>query len=292
MAVKKQILFLFILISFMVFPQAVSVSGKVVDQKTGEPLSFGTLRVVGNKSGTTSNKDGNYELLLKKGKYKIAASFVGYLSDTVEVDVVKSITNVNFSLVSSQVELKEITVFPGENPAFGIIRKAIERKNVRKAIIDSYKFNAYTKGVIRTTNDISASGNRAGQAITLGTASDTGDLKITGIIENVSEAYFKAPSQYKEIITARRQTANVPPFANILTGGRFIANFYEDQIIFFGNNNFIGPIADNSITHYYYYIKDALSIDHKNILRYISNLMIPPIRGSSEISISSTNLLT
>ncbi|GAB1442773.1 hypothetical protein MASR2M39_16090 [Ignavibacteriales bacterium] len=267
MAVKKQILLLFIILSFPVFSQTVSVSGKVVDQKTGEPLSFGTLRVVGNKTGTTSNKDGNYELLLKKGNYKIAASFVGYLSDTIEVDVNKSLTNVNFSLVSSQVELKEITVFPGENPAFGIIRKAIERKNFRKEILKTYKFNAYTKGIIRTTEDISVSGSRAGQAITLGTASDTGDLKITGIIENVSEAFFKAPSQYKEIITARRQSANVPPFANILTGGRFIANFYEDQINFFGNNNFIGPIADNSTTHYYYYIKDTLSIDHKNIFK-------------------------
>lgn len=156
------------------------------------------------------------------------------------MDLNKNLTNVNFSLISSQVELKEITVFPGENPAFGIIRKAIERKNIRKEILKTYKFNAYTKGIIRTTDDISVSGSRAGQALTLGTHSDTGDLKITGIIENVWEAFFKAPSQYKEIITARRQSANVPSFANILTGGRFIANFYKDQIIFFGNNNFIG----------------------------------------------------
>ncbi|MBK6681807.1 MAG: carboxypeptidase-like regulatory domain-containing protein [Ignavibacteriales bacterium] len=132
MALTKQILFLSIIISFMVFPQTLSVSGKVVDQKSGEALSFVTLRVVGNKTGTTSNKDGNYELLLKKGNYKIVASFVGYLSDTIAVDVNKNLTNVNFSLISSQVELKEITVFPGENPAFGIIRKAIERKNIRK----------------------------------------------------------------------------------------------------------------------------------------------------------------
>jgi hypothetical protein len=249
------------------FSQQSSVKGKIVDEQTGEPLSYGTVRVVGSKAGATSNKDGYYELLLKKGKYKLTASFVGYLTDTLEVDATSSISNVNFSMISSKVELKEITVFPGENPAFGIIRKAIERKNVRKELLKTYKFTAYTKGIVKTTEDISVSGNRAGSALSLGTASDTAQLKITGIIENVSEGYFRLPSDYKEIILARRQTANVPPFANILTGGRFIANFYEDQIIFFGNNNFVGPIAANATSHYYYYIKDTLSIDHKNVFK-------------------------
>ena len=260
-------IFLFLGLVSYIFPQSVSIKGTIVDAKTGDPLSFATIRVLGSKEGATSNKDGIYELLIKRGKYKIAASFVGYLTQTIEVEATGNLSNVNFALESSLVELKEITVFPGENPAFGIIRQAIDRKNKRKEFLKSYKFSAYTKVSVKTTEDINVSGNRAGTALSLGTASDTSALKISGIIENVSESYFKAPSSYKEIILGRRQSANIPPFANILTGGRFIANFYEDQIIFFGNNNFIGPIADNATKHYYYYIKDTLSIDHKNVFK-------------------------
>lgn len=263
----RYLFFSFLVFLSFAFPQAVSIKGTIVDAKTGEPLSYATIRVIGSKEGATSNKDGIYELLIKKGKHKVAASFVGYITQTIEVEATSNLSNVNFALESSLVELKEITVFPGENPAFGIIRQAIERKNKRKEFLKSYKFSAYTKVSVKTTEDIDVSGNRAGTALSLGTASDTTELKITGIIENVSESYFKAPSNYKEIILGRRQTANIPSFANILTGGRFIANFYEDQIIFFGNNNFIGPIADNSTKHYYYYIKDTLSIDHKNVFK-------------------------
>jgi hypothetical protein len=114
----------------------------------------------------------------------------------------------------------------------------------------------------------------------LGTASDTGDLKITGIIENVSEAYFKAPSQYKEIITARRQSANVPSFANILTGGRFIANFYEDQIIFLETTilSVLLQIIQQLTTIITLKIRSRLTT--KIYLRYTLNPMIRLIRGS------------
>lgn len=264
---RKLLIFLLLMPVWVVSAQTVSIRGQIVDQRDGSPLPFATVRVVSSKEGATSNKDGNYELQIKKGKYTLTASYVGYVTKTIEVEALKNLENINFSLEFSQVELKEITVFPGENPAVGIIRSAIERKKQRAEFLKSYKFGAYTKITVQTVQEILNKGGGPGTILSVGTSSDTGSLKITGIIENVSESYYRAPSDYKELILARRQTANIPQIANIISGGRFISNFYEDQIIFFANNNFVGPIADNALSYYYYYIKDTLSIDHKNVFK-------------------------
>lgn len=264
----RRLLVVFIFLPlYVVSAQQVSIKGKIVDQKDGTPLPFATIRVVGSKEGATSNREGEFELQIKKGKHKLTASYVGYVTKTIEVDASQSLNNVDFSLESSQVELKEITVFPGENPAVGIIRGAIERKKQRAEFLKSYKFGAYTKITVQTVQELLNKGGGAGTILSAGTSADTGALKITGIIENVSESYYRAPSDFKELILARRQTANIPQIANIISGGRFISNFYEDRIIFFANNNFVGPIADNALTYYYYYIEDTLSIDHKNVFK-------------------------
>jgi len=268
----------FVLYSFVTFGQKFSVSGTIVDKVTGIALPFGTVRVIESNEGATSNKDGHYELLLRAGLYRVIASFVGYLSDTLEVQVKGNTKFVNFALEPSQVKLNEVTVFPGVNPALEIISRAIERKNERAKYLKSFKFGAYTKVTLKTAEDLLTSGTGGGGAGGAAAAGgtiltggnkpgDTAGLKITGIIENVSESYFRAPSDYKEIILGRKQTANIPPIFNIITGGRFISNFYEDQVNFFANNNFTGPIANDALDYYYYYLKDTISIDRKNVFK-------------------------
>jgi hypothetical protein len=136
----------------------------------------------------------------------------------------QNLEQINFRLLKSRIDLPEIVVRPGENPALEIIRKAIEKKKERNEKLNQYEFEAYTKGIIRTTEDISA--GRSSVSLGIG-GSDTTELKITGILENHSKGYFSKPNQYKEIILARKQSANFPPTLNTLTGGRLIQNFYR-----------------------------------------------------------------
>src|ERR1035437_8917989 len=124
------------------------------------------------------------------------------------------------------------------------IKKAILRKDERNRKLKSYEFEAYTKGIIKTQEDISSKNN--GISLGVGT-NDTIPLKISGILENQSKGYYKKPDNYKEIIIARKQSANFPSSANMLTGGRLIQNFYEDNVSFFGR--FLpGPLAENALS--------------------------------------------
>jgi hypothetical protein len=263
---KKQ-LFCTIITLFLVnmtFAQQFSVTGKVTDRQTAEKLSFATVRVLNSAQGTSTNKAGEYELRLKKGNYRLSVSFLGYHTDTVKVEVNGAVSGVDFKLLPTNVNLPEVTVLPGVNPAIEVIRKAIEAKKNRNKLLNSYQFEAYTKGVVKTPEDLRVTGHNASTGFSKIT--DSTKLKITGILENQSRGYFKKPNKYKDVVIARKQSANFPPSLNIITGGRFIDNFYEERIDFI-NGPLPGPLADDALDYYYFTMDDTLAIDNTNVFK-------------------------
>ena len=257
----KIILALITALSINILPQTFSISGKITDKETGSTLAYANVRVLNSSLGTASNLEGEYEIKLSAGKYKLITSYIGYKTDTISIDLKSDIKEENFNLLPTDIILPEIVVLPGENPALKIIRKAIERKKEREKKITSYEFDAYTKGVIKTTNEITTGSH----SINLNPGGgDT--LKIAGIVENESKGYFQKPDNYKEIITARKQTANFPSTLNVLTGGRVMQNFYNDEISFLGIY-LPGPLADNSLSYYYFYIEGTFAMDDKTVYK-------------------------
>jgi len=246
-----------IIFSAIIYSQQYTVNGKIENKTTHQPLVYANIRILHSTNGTAANKEGEYELKLDAGKYLLVASYIGYNSDTLSITVIQNLNNVDFSLSPSDIELPPVIVKPGINPALAIIKKAIFKKKERDRKLNDYEFEAYTKGIIKTQHEISARQRTVN--VGLG-ANDTIPLKISGILENESKGYYKKPDDYKEIIIARKQTANFPPSINILTGGRLIKSFYEEDINFLGNN-LPGPLADNALDYYYYYIKRTSAID-------------------------------
>ena len=243
------------------FGQQYFIRGRVTDKASESNLSYTNIRVMNSTIGTASNINGEYEIRLAPGKYKLIASYIGYNSDTVSVNLQKNISEINFELNRVDIKMPEVTVRPGENPAYRIIKKSIERKKERNKKLNAYEYEAYTKAFIKTPNEIKARGR--GLSIGLN-GGDTAAPKITGIIENESRGYFKKPDYYKEEIIARKQTANFPSTINILTGGRVLQNFYSDKVNFLGID-IPGPLADNALKYYYYYIKKILAINKKQV---------------------------
>ena len=223
---------IFLLLFFQIsFSQTFTISGKAADSRTNYPLPYVNIRALNTTLGTAANTDGEFEIKLRPGGYTLVASYIGYFSDTAVVNLNKDI-EVNFQLKESDISLPEIVILPGENPALDIIRRTIEKKKERDQKLYSYEYEAYTKGLIRTTDEISAKGRTISAGV--GTEEDSTELKITGILENQSRGYFKKPDEFKEIIIARKQSANFPPTINIIAGGRLIQNFYDDDVNFFG----------------------------------------------------------
>lgn len=251
----------FIISPFKTYGQLFSIRGKIYDKENNSSLSYANIRVAGTTIGTSSNSAGEFELKLESGEYFLISSYIGYISDTIFIKVEKDISGFKISLKPTEINLPEVVVKPGENPALEIIRKAIEKRKEREKILSNYEFESFAKGTIRTTDFISATTS----AFRLGVGqSDTSQLKVTGILESHSKGYFAKPNLYKEIILARKQSSNFPASVNLLTGGRLVQNFYNDDINFFGRK-LPGILSEDALKYYYFYIEKFTAINDEKV---------------------------
>ncbi len=69
----------FVFASFLVFGQTGTISGKVTDSETGEPLPFCNVFISNTTVATTTDFDGNYLLEnVPEGEFEVGFSFIGY----------------------------------------------------------------------------------------------------------------------------------------------------------------------------------------------------------------------
>ncbi|MEN6454975.1 MAG: SusC/RagA family TonB-linked outer membrane protein [Prolixibacteraceae bacterium] len=62
------------------------VSGTVTDRDTNEPLTGATILITGTSHGTITNSEGAYNIEIPKDTKELIFSFVGYTTQTIEVD--------------------------------------------------------------------------------------------------------------------------------------------------------------------------------------------------------------
>ena len=97
--------------------QGHSVSGTVRDGSTNEPLPFTNISVKGQNTGTVTDANGSYRLPLKAGLYDLVISFVGYKTETRQVQIVDRDTELHIKLFPTDILLQEVTIYssaPGQ----------------------------------------------------------------------------------------------------------------------------------------------------------------------------------
>jgi len=100
------IFFLLISVSFA----QVTLSGKVTEKGSGDPLIGATVYIPDLKTGASSDKDGNYKIRnLPATSLLVQVSYVGYLAVTAKVDLNKT-TLQNFELSESAIESQEVVI--------------------------------------------------------------------------------------------------------------------------------------------------------------------------------------
>lgn len=99
---------IFILISMVSFAQKGIIRGKVTDENK-LPLPGAIITVDGNK--TMTNFDGNYIILgLENGKHSLGTSYLGYKTETKEVELDNKAVVINFVLKSDVNSLNEVVI--------------------------------------------------------------------------------------------------------------------------------------------------------------------------------------
>ncbi len=94
------------------FAQSGSVSGKVTDAADGSPLWGTNIILIGTSNGTATGSDGKYRLTnIPEGDAKIVFRYLGYASDTVNVNISNGkTTELNVALHSLVLQGNEVVV--------------------------------------------------------------------------------------------------------------------------------------------------------------------------------------
>ena len=91
------------------FAQDFTLSGYLRDANTGEELLYATVSVAGTSQGVTTNLYGFYSLTLPKGTYQINFSYVGYESQSLEIELTQDIQQ-DMELGTASLQLQEVVV--------------------------------------------------------------------------------------------------------------------------------------------------------------------------------------
>ena len=230
-------------------PLTIAVTGTVTDAATLSPIPRTTIRVEGTGITTVANDDGVYLLRLRPGDYHLTFTHVAHYRRTIDVSLKagEDPLQADVRLQPALIELPGTKVF--ERPydaAQRIILEAIHRKDSILARVKSYRFDAFTKVVVKEPEKKDS-------------------VKIVLIAETQLTRYWKRPDVYKEIITARRQTANIQADENLVGVGQ-ILDFNLNRIDV-GAYSLVSPTATDALDYYDYSILDTLFIDSQAVFR-------------------------
>jgi hypothetical protein len=105
-------LLLGLLIPSLLLAQQGIIAGKVLDEKTGDPLPGANVLVQGLDVGAATNADGEFTISgVPVGQRSVIARFIGYKSQVKVVNVVAGdVTELNFDLAETVLTLDEVVV--------------------------------------------------------------------------------------------------------------------------------------------------------------------------------------
>ena len=82
----------------------------IVKNEANEPLPFVTVIIESLKVGTTTDERGHYELSLQEGSYTIKYSFVGYITESREVNIANSVKTIDVMMKTDSKMLDEVII--------------------------------------------------------------------------------------------------------------------------------------------------------------------------------------
>lgn len=104
---KTILLIIFLFSHLVLLAQTQTVTGKITDPKTGEPLAGVSIRIKGSKLGTTTASDGTYRLQVKPGDI-LEITRIGYKTQTINISGGQ--TEINVSMEDETAELGQIVL--------------------------------------------------------------------------------------------------------------------------------------------------------------------------------------
>lgn len=277
--------FLVLTLAFMAlqgnYAVAQTVSGIVVDAKSGSPLPFVNVYYEGKGVGAATDENGNFSVPYRKGWNILTISSVGFKK--MEIPISGPIENLKVRLEVNSQTIKGVSIKGKRkkydrknNPAVELMRKVIAAKkhsDLRRHDYFSYqKYEKRTFALNEFTEKVFDDEHFKKLPFLkerVETCPETGKLILPiSVDETFSKRIFKKDGNIDKTIVEGRNSTGLNEFFN--TGDiatTMIEDVFTDVDIYDNNihvlqSEFVSPLSSSSgISFYRYFIADTLDVD-------------------------------
>jgi len=266
----------FLFSGLSVLAQTKTITGKVTDAGNGDAIPFANVYFKGGTTGVTTDFNGNFTLKIPSGVIPadtLFASNLGYQTRGKVVNRKLATQVINFQLQSGAINLKEVVISSGENPAFRIMREVIKNKSLNdKRTLSAYEYESYNKIEVDVDNISEKFRNkkamrkitRVVDSLAKMAGEDGKPILPLFISEAVSNVYYRSsPTKKRENILKTKVTGigtGDGSTVSQLIGSTFQDyNFYDNWLSIL-KKDFISPIADGWKGNYDYYLADSVYV--------------------------------
>jgi hypothetical protein len=253
--------------SFFFFQIVLSqgIRGRITNDQ-GYVVPFANIYIPQLSTGTTSNGNGNYELKLPKGNWKVLFQYIGYQTQTKEILIGENFQEINVQLVFQDYQLPEIKVLAtGEDPAYYIMRRAIALAPYYQKQVSKYSCKVYLKGSgvfekipFLLEKQMKKDGVKENEAF---------------VMETVSKIDFELPDKVNQQVLAMRSSGkdnNTSPMA-MITNNLYDADKY----------GIVSPVGRSALKVYKFRL-DGVFVDQGRTINKI--LVTPKTKGTDVFS--------
>lgn len=236
--------------------QAQVVQGQVVDSKTQEPLAFVSIGLRQTVQGTTTDINGRFRLRLPDNTCAVEVSYVGYEKLVLSCASVLEEIPLVIVLTQKTTGLQEVVVQARENPAFRIIRLALQNKSRHDPYqLQSFQYNSYNKLVVGGKGLVSDS-----SSLPVDSTQKTGKGSLPShffLSESFTERKFLAPNLTREIVLGNKVSGYKNPIVALVGTDFQPISFYEENITFF-DQTYLNPLSQGSFKNYDFVLEDQV----------------------------------
>ena len=267
-----------ILVSSPLYSQTITVSGKVIDAQTREPIEFANVGFLYSTIGECTLIDGSFSIRNNQGLKSVKVSLMGYC-DTVINFAENNISNLEIALYARDIQLEEFVVSAKkrivyskkDNPAVDFMKEVIARKNENRIEAkEHYQVERYEK-FSTSLDNFDSTGKFFNKFAFLKTYIDTSEINGKPILalsqkETLEDVYYhKLFKTKKEILRAKRAEGigkdmdeSVDHNITELFQG---ISLYDNSIKLF-QLYFVSPLSSTmALSFYKYYIVDTVFVD-------------------------------
>ncbi|MFA8449753.1 MAG: DUF5686 family protein [Bacteroidales bacterium] len=266
--------------------QETKIIGKITDRETKEPLPFVNLLLKNTSVGTTTDFNGDFVIETKIKSDSLLVSIIGYEKKSIAVKN-NRFQEFNIQLESLNLNLPEVVILPGENPAEILLKKIIKnkKKNTNRNV-DYLEYEEYNKIQFDANNLTEKFQKRFKKKKLFKPFEFILQYVDTSVVNGKTYLPVFLNESFTKVYHRNNPSGNI----RILEGNK-ISGFenrsvtellkflYQDTDIYSNyinifDKNFVSPIASTGLMYYKYYLVDSAYRDEK----WCYKLMFKPKR--------------